>query len=67
MRCRCGSARSSSTRAGRTYAEIAPDLVISQKTVSVHVSSILRKTGLTGRIEMAGLACTLGLVEASVS
>jgi DNA-binding CsgD family transcriptional regulator len=52
---------------GHTNREIGTRLFISEKTVSVHMSSILRKTGLTGRIEMAGLACTLGLVEASVS
>lgn len=43
-------------RAGRTYAEIATELVISDKTVSVHVSNILRKTGTSNRVEAAALA-----------
>ncbi|MBD8869862.1 helix-turn-helix transcriptional regulator [Nocardioides donggukensis] len=42
--------------AGRTYAEIADALVISPKTVSVHVSNLLRKTGTTSRIELTDLA-----------
>jgi len=39
--------------AGRTYAEIARALFISEKTVSVHVSNLLRKTGTSSRIELA--------------
>lgn len=39
--------------AGRTYAEIAAALFISEKTVSVHVSNILRKTGTTNRVDAA--------------
>jgi DNA-binding CsgD family transcriptional regulator/tetratricopeptide (TPR) repeat protein len=42
--------------AGRSNGEIANQLVISDKTVSVHVSSILRKTGTTTRFEAAALA-----------
>jgi DNA-binding CsgD family transcriptional regulator len=42
--------------AGRTYAEIATALFISEKTVSVHVSNLLRKTGTSSRIELADLA-----------
>jgi DNA-binding NarL/FixJ family response regulator len=42
--------------AGRTYAEIAAALFISEKTVSVHVSNLLRKTGTSSRIELAELA-----------
>jgi len=38
---------------GRTYAEIARALFISEKTVSVHVSNLLRKTGAASRIELA--------------
>jgi DNA-binding CsgD family transcriptional regulator/tetratricopeptide (TPR) repeat protein len=45
---------------GRSNGEIAKDLVISDKTVSVHVSSILRKTGTTTRFEAAALAERLG-------
>lgn len=42
--------------AGRTYAEIARALVLSEKTVSAHVSNMLRKTGTTSRTELADLA-----------
>ncbi|MFC5265440.1 AAA family ATPase [Kribbella qitaiheensis] len=42
--------------AGRSNREIAIDLVISSKTVSVHVSNILRKTGTSTRLEAAALA-----------
>jgi DNA-binding NarL/FixJ family response regulator len=42
--------------AGRSNREIASDLVISRKTVSVHVSNILRKTGTSTRVEAAALA-----------
>ncbi|QZY30386.1 helix-turn-helix transcriptional regulator [Nocardioides coralli] len=42
--------------AGRTYAEIAKELFISEKTVSVHVSNLLRKTGTSSRVELAEMA-----------
>jgi DNA-binding NarL/FixJ family response regulator len=42
--------------AGRTYGEIARELFISDKTVSSHVSSLLRKTGARNRIDLARLA-----------
>ncbi|GIF52271.1 AAA ATPase-like protein [Asanoa ferruginea] len=42
--------------AGRTYAEIARTLVISEKTVSAHVSHMLAKTGATNRLELSQLA-----------
>jgi DNA-binding CsgD family transcriptional regulator len=42
--------------AGRSNSEIARALVISEKTVSVHVSNILRKTGTANRVEAAALA-----------
>lgn len=45
--------------AGRSNAEIAKELVISEKTVSVHVSNILRKTGTSSRVEAAALAVRL--------
>jgi DNA-binding NarL/FixJ family response regulator len=44
----------------RTYAEIAAALFISEKTVSVHVSNLLRKTGTSSRREVAALAGRLG-------
>jgi DNA-binding NarL/FixJ family response regulator len=47
--------------AGRTNAEIARDLFISDKTVSAHVTNVLRKTGTASRIEAASLALRLGL------
>jgi DNA-binding CsgD family transcriptional regulator len=42
--------------AGRTYSEIARALVLSEKTVSVHVSHLLHKTGTANRVELAQLA-----------
>jgi DNA-binding CsgD family transcriptional regulator len=42
--------------AGRSNGEIAKELVISDKTVSVHVSNVLRKTGTSTRLEAAALA-----------
>ena len=42
--------------AGRTYAEIAAELTISEKTVSSHISSLLRKTGATNRIHLSQIA-----------
>ncbi|MFE5337835.1 AAA family ATPase [Isoptericola sp. NPDC056573] len=42
--------------AGRTYAEIADALTISEKTVSTHVSHLLAKTGARNRVELSGLA-----------
>jgi DNA-binding CsgD family transcriptional regulator len=40
---------------GRTYAEIARALMISEKTVSTHVSHLLAKTGSANRVELARL------------
>jgi len=48
--------------ADRTYAEIASALYISEKTVSVHVSNLLRKTETRSRREVAALARRLGWV-----
>jgi DNA-binding CsgD family transcriptional regulator len=42
--------------AGRSNGEIAKELFISDKTVSVHVTHILRKTGTTSRVAAAALA-----------
>ena len=42
--------------AGRTYSEIARALVISEKTVSSHISNLLRKTGTTNRVDLARFA-----------
>jgi DNA-binding CsgD family transcriptional regulator len=42
--------------AGRTYGEIACELVISEKTVSTHISNLLHKTGTSSRVELAQLA-----------
>jgi DNA-binding NarL/FixJ family response regulator len=47
--------------AGRTYAEIAKALVLSEKTVSVHVSNMLRKTGTANRVELGQLAHRVGV------
>jgi DNA-binding NarL/FixJ family response regulator len=39
--------------AGRTYGEIARELVLSEKTVSSHVSHLLSKTGCANRVDLA--------------
>ena len=46
---------------GRTNREIAEELVISDKTASVHVSNILRKLDVSGRQEAARIAHRLGV------
>ncbi|MHB1474532.1 MAG: LuxR C-terminal-related transcriptional regulator [Dermatophilaceae bacterium] len=46
---------------GAVGGEIARDLFISDKTVSVHVTNVLRKTATANRIEAAALARRLGL------
>ena len=48
---------------GRSYAEIAEALFISQKTVGVHVSNVLRKTGTSNRVDAAVWARDHGLAE----
>ena len=50
--------------AGRTNAEIGAELYISPKTASVHVTSILRKLGVSGRVQAAALAERAGLLRA---
>jgi DNA-binding NarL/FixJ family response regulator len=48
---------------GSTNREIGQALYISQKTVSVHVSRILAKLDARTRVEAAGMAHRLGLLE----
>jgi DNA-binding NarL/FixJ family response regulator len=52
--------------AGRSYAEIARALFISDKTVSVHVSNLLRKTQTTNRVEAAEFARRHGMAPGTV-
>jgi DNA-binding CsgD family transcriptional regulator len=47
--------------AGRSNRQIAQELFISPKTASVHVSNILAKLGVAGRVEAAAIAHRLGL------
>jgi len=49
--------------AGRTNAQIGAELYISPKTAGVHVSSILRKLGVSGRVQAAALAERAGLLR----
>jgi DNA-binding CsgD family transcriptional regulator/tetratricopeptide (TPR) repeat protein len=51
--------------AGRTNAQIGADLYISPKTAGVHVSNILRKLGVSGRVQAAALAERAGLLPAA--
>jgi len=48
---------------GRTNREIGAELFMSEKTASVHVSRILAKLGVGGRVEAAAVAHRLGLTE----
>jgi DNA-binding CsgD family transcriptional regulator len=49
--------------AGRINRQIGQTLFITPKTASLHVSRILTKLGVTGRVEAAAIAHRLGLVE----
>ena len=47
--------------AGRTNRQIGEVLYVSEKTASVHVSNILRKLGVSSRVDAAAVAQRLGL------
>jgi DNA-binding NarL/FixJ family response regulator len=47
--------------AGETNRQIGEALFVSEKTVSVHVSNILRKLGVSSRVEAAAVAQRLGM------
>jgi DNA-binding CsgD family transcriptional regulator/tetratricopeptide (TPR) repeat protein len=49
--------------AGRTNAQIGAELYISPKTASVHVTSILRKLGVSGRVQAAAVAERAGMLH----
>jgi ATP/maltotriose-dependent transcriptional regulator MalT len=51
--------------AGRSNPQIAQALFISRSTASVHVSHILGKLGVCSRVEAAGVAYRLGLVDSA--
>jgi DNA-binding NarL/FixJ family response regulator len=46
--------------AGQTNRQIGEQLFVSEKTASVHVSNILRKLGVTSRVDAAAVAQRLG-------
>jgi DNA-binding CsgD family transcriptional regulator len=48
--------------AGYTNAQIGAELYISPKTASVHITSIFRKLGVSGRVQAAALAERAGLL-----
>jgi DNA-binding NarL/FixJ family response regulator len=47
--------------AGRTNRQIGTELYVSEKTASVHVSNILRKLGVSSRVEAAAIAQRVGV------
>ena len=49
--------------AGRTNAQIGAELFISPKTAGVHVTNILRKLGVSNRVQAASLAERAGLAR----
>jgi len=49
--------------AGRTNAQIGAELYMSPKTASVHVTSIMRKLGVTSRVQAAAVAERAGLLH----
>jgi DNA-binding NarL/FixJ family response regulator len=50
---------------GRSNRQIAEELFISVKTASVHVSNILAKLDVSGRVEAAAVVHRLGLFDAT--
>lgn len=48
---------------GRTNGQIAAELVMSPKTVSVHVSHVIAKLGVTNRTEAAALSVREGMLD----
>jgi DNA-binding CsgD family transcriptional regulator/tetratricopeptide (TPR) repeat protein len=51
--------------AGRSNAQIGAELFISRATAAVHVTSILRKLGVTNRVQAAALAERAGLLDSA--
>ncbi len=49
--------------AGHTNRQIGEGLYVSEKTASVHVSNILRKLGVTSRVDAAAIAHRLGVTS----
>ena len=47
--------------AGQTNRQIGAELFVSEKTAGVHVSNILRKLGVTSRVDAAAVAQRLGV------
>jgi DNA-binding CsgD family transcriptional regulator len=48
---------------GRTNRQIGETLFISEKTASVHVTNLLRKLGVSSRVEAAAIAVRTGLAD----
>ncbi len=50
---------------GRTNRQIGDELYVSEKTASVHVSNILRKLGVTSRVDAAAIAQRVAALSSS--
>src|SRR5262249_60214561 len=48
---------------GQTNAQIGAELFISPRTAGVHVTNILRKLGVSGRVQAAAVAERAGLLD----
>jgi len=53
--------------AGHTNAQIGAELYISPKTAGVHVSNIIRKLGVSGRVQASAVAERAGLLHSRPS
>jgi DNA-binding NarL/FixJ family response regulator len=48
---------------GRQNKEIARDLAVTERTVKFHLSALMRKLGVSNRVEAVSAAIRLGLID----